>query len=209
MNMLVPIIYTIVGGFLGFCGALILEQHKRRQLEKDFKEGVCAELRETLPQFVNYYYLLNQALGKIDRDMLNWTYSMFSALNGESSGLIEKIENLLKLSDNQLAALSLRAKDPKTTAMSLKKFNLSFLEESITSFSLLDSPFRCSVLAIRTKINQLNQEIDLYNFFYERTFASGLTQKNWLNLDNNIKKSYEHIAQMSRKIAEMMKELIL
>ena len=77
MNILVPIIYTIIGGFLGFCGALIVEWYKRKRLEKDFKGGLCAELREALPRFVLNYYLLNKASSKINRDMLNWTYSIW------------------------------------------------------------------------------------------------------------------------------------
>ena len=212
MSIWVPIISTIggviVGWLLGFWITLKVEQQKRKQLGKDFKEGVYAELREALPRFVYNYYLLNQALGKTNRNILNWVHSMSSVADGELWKFVEPIEKLLKLSDGQLTALLSQSKDPMPTK-SLKKFNLSFLEENLSSFSLLGPHFRRSILGIRTKITWLNEEIDLYYFYYKTTFASGLTQENWLYLDTNMKINYEHIAKLSRKIAEGIKDLIL
>jgi hypothetical protein len=208
MNILVPIIYTIIGGFVGFCGALIVECYKRKQLEKDFKEGLCAEFREALPQFVSNYYYLNRALGNINRNMLNWTYSMLSIVDGKSFDLTE-IDSLLKLNNDQLIVRCRQIRNSEFETMSLKKFNLSFLRENIPSFSLLDSHFRRSALAIRTTIIHLNEEINLYNSFYEKTFAPGLTPENSSILDDNMKKSYKNIAHLCYETAEMIKKLIL
>lgn len=208
MNILGPIIYTIVGGLIGFCGALIVEWYKRKQLEKDFKESLRAELIEAFPKFVFHYHLFNLTLGKINHNTLTWTHSMLSAADGETSNLIKGIEDLLKFSNDELTTKFLENKDFKTISTSFKKFNLSFLRENTPTFSLLDSNFRRSILDIRTKINWLNEDIDQYKFFYEQTFIPRLTRENWLNLNNNMKKTCEHMRQLCYELSEMIKELL-
>ncbi len=212
MSIWVPVISVmggaIIGALIGFFFTLKVEQHKREQLKKDFKESLCTELREAMPRAVNLYFVLNKALGGVNRDMLNWIHSMSSVADGEPWEFAKRIEDLLKLSDDRLATLSLQAKDPEGTGSLIKKFNLSFTRENIFSFALLEPHFRRSILDIRTEIGCLNEEIELYNFFYEKTFASGLTQENREVLEINRKKSYETIAQVSCEIAEMIKKLI-
>ncbi|MCK4307227.1 hypothetical protein KAW50_03255 [candidate division WOR-3 bacterium] len=213
MSIWVPIISTIggaiVGWLLGFWGTLKVEQHKRKQLGKDFKEGLCAELKESLTQLVANYYLVNRTIGNINREMLEWVASMGVGTNGKLSEWSKEIEKWLKLSGNEVAALSSQVKASEFTPISLRKFNLSFLKENISSFSLLEPDFRRSVLVIRTNIGYLNEVIADRNFYFEKTFDSALTPENRSNLDINIKMAFELIAKLSRKLAEEIKKLIL
>ncbi|MDD5530313.1 MAG: hypothetical protein PHX21_09840 [bacterium] len=156
------LIGVVVGWLLGYCGTLRVEQRKREQLRKDFKEGLSTELREAQKWLSEDYGLLTEEL---------------------------------------------ETKNPETTTLGLKKYNLSFLQESISSFSLLESCFRVSVLSIRTKIDYLNSEIDRYNFFFEKTFDATLTSNDRLSIIANIKISYKGIAKLSFDIAEEIKKL--
>lgn len=203
------IVGIIVGWLLGFWGTLRVEQRKRKQLEKDFKESLFAELKEVLPILVCNYYLLNRDMGNINRDILNWVYSMRTEVEEKLAKPIKQIENLLKLSDIELVTRFPSTGNFKNSPTSLNKLNLSFLKENISSFSLLYSPLRGSILAVRTKIGFLNEIITQRNFYFEKTFETGLTAENSSILDENIKRSSKALAQQCRRTAEMIRDLIL
>lgn len=200
-----------VGWLLGFLGTLLVQWVKRSQIKKDVRGGVHIELRETIPILVGTYFVLNEALGKIDRNVLDWVRSMSSESNTEHEESIKSsIENLLKLSNDQLAVTLQAAKiaELKGRAKFIKRFSLPFLEQNISSIQLLDSSFKSSVLNITRKVNWLNEEIDRINFFYEKTFDSGLTEENWQIIERNLTSGYQNVARLCRDTTELIVKLI-
>lgn len=215
MIKLEPMIYTgfgvVLGFVLGFLGTLLTEFFKRRRSKKDFKEGLCAQLREVQPRLAGIYGSLSIALGKIDRDMLSWVHSMKLEWSGDPLEITQtKIEELLKLGNDELAKATqlLIATQSGRKVKYIKKISLPFLENNFHLIPLLDSNHQRFILDIWTKINWLKEEIDRCNFFFERTFDSSLSPENWEILHKNINKSYEVIAKLCRDIAESVSKII-
>jgi hypothetical protein len=115
----------------------------------------------------------------------------------------------MKLLDLDNEKLILLNKEPQNiSSLSFKKFNLSFLQENISSFSLLDKEFRHNVINIRTNINYLNACIDKIDFFYETSFTPSLSENNYNIIDKNIKNYYINIADLCKSTSEMIKNTI-
>ncbi|MBI5492891.1 MAG: hypothetical protein HY893_08170 [Deltaproteobacteria bacterium] len=207
MKILVPIIYTAFGWLLGFFGTLLQRWLEKKRLREEFKKTLSTELKEMTTRLVGSYFQLIDAFVGLNRDDLTWLYSMSSAFPGElSEETFKTMEGLLKLRDDELAKIAALRK--KTESLFLKKYNLPFLEESITSLTLLDSSLQTSVLAIRRNIVWLNEAIDRCNFFYEKSFDQSLSGENHLIMRANMKEEYKRMAQSCRKTADLCSKTI-
>jgi len=100
------IIYTAFGWVLGFFGTLLLQRINQKKRKYDFKESLCVEFREAIPQLAGTYYLLKETLGELDRDVLKWTQSMFSKFSKNDKKVLRSIATLLKRTDDELKALA-------------------------------------------------------------------------------------------------------
>ena len=182
-----------------------INQKKRKN---DFKESLCVEFKEAIPRLAGTYYLLKEALGELDRDVLSWTQSMFSKFSKDDKKLLKSIGTLLKKTDDELKALALHSKDSKRKTTSIKKMSLPFLQQNFSSISLLNPNFQRSVAGIQRNINSLNEEIDLYYFYLKKTFDSTLTAENYSLVNKNIDHAYQAIADLSYKTTERISKTI-
>ena len=133
------ILSAIVGGLLAIGGTLLIEFRKRKQLEKDFKKGVSAEITKILPELIINHYI---ACVDHNKDTLKWELSIlykFKEIYPELSKckeLINKLENILNLlKDRDFLDIDY---NNRVIYSNFIKFPLSFLEEKTTSFSLFE-----------------------------------------------------------------------
>jgi hypothetical protein len=209
MVELKPLIYTAFGWVLGLLSTIFVQWLNKRRLKKDFKKGLIAQLKEVIPRLTGTTYILSSNLGKLDKDILEWINSIISKFGGDFPEKYKGgTESLLKLTEEQLATLSLITRQADGKASFIKNINLPFLEVNILSFTLFGSDFQRSLFSILARINMLNEEIDRNNFYYEKTFDSTITRENWLILDGNTKKGYENIIKICRYLAESIIEIL-
>lgn len=205
-----PLIYTLFGWVLGVLGTLILERLKRRRAKKDFVKSVWAQFREVVPRLAGTYYSMKYNLGELDRDVLKWIKSVRSqGYQFLEEKTVEGIDKFLELDDEQIRGLNelIKQKPPKVS--SLRKFGVPLLQENISSILLLDSKLQHSLLDIRTKVNWLNEIVDQHNFFFEKTFDSGISDDNWKIIDSNIRNGYEQMGRWCRRISELIMEIVI
>lgn len=153
-------------------------------------------------------FLIAQKFGTYDRDLLNWLDPLIKKFSDTDlkQKLLKTIEALLKLNDEQLYALSQQRK-AQTKALSLKTFSLPFLDSKISTLSLFDTKFQNTILEIRSQVNLLSEEIEQARFFYEKTFDSTLNQENHAIISQNLRDSYQHIANVSRRIVDRISNI--
>lgn len=205
-----PSIHIALGWFLGILTNFIKDWLERRRLEKEFKETLITELKEITYRLVGNYILLGDIFVCSNRDNLAWAYSMVTAFpEGMPEDTIRLIEGLSKLNDNEHAQVQRVApsKD-ESKALFVPKFSVPFLEENITSLTMLDSSLQRFILDIRRNIGWLNENIDRTNFFYERTFDHTVSEKNHLTMRTEIQEGYKRMGELCRKTAELCKEAI-
>jgi len=204
-----PLIYTVLGFVLGLFGNLILERIKRKWLRKDFVNALYAQFKELVPKLAGNYLILKIDLGEMDRDALNWIKSVKSqGYQFLEDKTVEAIDKFLKLNDDQIRVVNQLNKQKPPKASFIKKFNLPVLDENISSISLLDSDLQYSLLDIKTKINWLNEIVERHNFFFEKTFDSGISRENWEIIDSNIREGYAQLGKWCRNTSELIMKLL-
>lgn len=188
-------------------GTLLLQWINENKRKKAFRKSLCAELEEVIPQLTGMYFVLNDALGKLDRDIISWTYTILSKYSEGEEKLLESVERYAERSDDQLKALASYRTFKKET-MSLKRITLPFLQQNFSSVSVLAPNLQRSLAAIERNVYFLNQETDLYYFYLKKTFDSTLTKENHDIVNNNIDHAYEASARLSHKVVELISRVL-
>ena len=191
------------GWFLGVFYSIFLENKKRKQAKEDYKESLFTEFDLVYPRIVTTYFSIIDEMGELNREKLEWMLNIISKKNSESlDNLKEKAINILKYNDEQIKSMNKKPHDTQT--LFLKKFNLSFLQENISSFSLLDKEFRYNTIKIRTNINFLNDCIDKVYFFYKATFIPDLSKSLQDISRINVNNYYIQIRDLCKSTSEMI-----
>lgn len=215
MNPWWMLLYVIVGGLVGFIGVIVgggityfinwkLEKNKREQLAKDFKEGVLSELRDALPRIVSYHYTSNLNLKTLNEKNLNWELKTLEEFEDIDTGMKEEIKGAKKLFKvGKLNGTIGKGREP------LVSLNLSILNESITSFSLLDSNIRGKIFRIKKNIYTLNTAIELSTVTYNKLLEANLPIETLDIIEKYMNMYAYQIGKLSYETAELIKDLIL
>jgi len=122
--------------------------------------------------------------------------------------MLRHIETLLKSSDEEIDAYAKEmAQQKDVVALNLKKYSLPFLKSNMSSISLLDMKLQRLIIQIRTRLNMVNEEIDLNFFYYVKTFDSTLSEDNSAIIKNNLNQSYQNISRQYRMIVDQITRL--
>jgi len=122
--------------------------------------------------------------------------------------MLRHIETLLKSSDEEIDAYAKEmAQQKDVVALNLKKYSLPFLESNMSSISLLDMKLQRLIIQIRTRLNMVNEGIDLNLFYYVKTFDSTLSEDNSAIIKNNLNQSYQNISRQYRMIVDQITRL--
>lgn len=204
------VVFLILGWLLGLLSPLIVDRVRRRYQINEVKQGIITELKEMKFRLVAAAYLLATRLGHFDRNLLVWISNTFQEYQGSEpkEETLKALQNLLKLSDQQLSALSDAVKFKPGGALSLKSQSLPFLDANISLLSMYPVDFQRRILEIRTQIDLLNQEIEDCRFFYGKTFDSGLSEENYKIVVDNTRKKYQLIEGAARRIADKISNLV-
>jgi hypothetical protein len=193
---IMPIIHVLTGGFIAYLGGWLLQNKRRRQLEKDFKEGIITELIEFLPQLVSHYVNEN-----LDEKGLNWSNTIFSRIEkGITQEDKEYFENIKKGITSMIKRKSKKEGAPQ-------QLNLSILNEPIQSFALLNSNLRSKIIHIRTNISRINNLIKhcLASYY---SFGELTDDKTTEQIKRDILRSKKLISIISFETAEIIAKII-
>ena len=191
------------GWVLGVFHSIYLENKKRKQAKEDYKESLFTEFDLVYPRIVTTYFSIIDEMGELNRENLEWVLNIISKKNNK---LLDDVKaNTIKIlgyNEEQLKTTNKKTHHKQT--LFLKKFNLSFLQENISSLSLLDKEFRSNAISIRTNINFINDCIDKVYFFYKATFIPDLSKSlqdtSYINVDNY----YIQIRDLCKSTSEMI-----
>lgn len=200
------VILIFFGWVLGVFSSMILENRKRKQAKEDYRESLFTEIDLVYPRIVCTYYSVINEMGELNKENLEWIRNIIIKKN---SNLLydvnDTVEEMLKHDDKEIKLLN--SKHDYSRTLLLKKFNLSFLEENISSFSLLDKKVRFNAIRLRTNINYLNDSIDKVDYFHRTYFVPDLPKENYKTAYINIKKYYINIKDLCKSTSEMIVSL--
>jgi len=202
--MMEKVALIFFGWLLGLLSPIIVDAIKTRYKKEEFRKAIISELKEIQYRLSCNVFLLNRRFGTIDKQLLLWTSKIFKSYTGiyAETRSLETLERQLKLSNEELENLSEVIKPDKRQALTLRKFATPFLDSHIGNLSLYSQDFQLKLFEIKSQLGLLNDQIEDYKFYYQKTFESDISTNNYNIISNNLEECYKSIADKAKTIAD-------
>ena len=186
------------GWSLGIASSLLIYWFGRFRKRRDFKNGLKTELIENLPRMTSSVLSLRTKLGTINHEHLNWIRnSLIKYYSPEKIvELFPTINELLRQTPDALEKASDGLKFlSEGKGKELRKFNLVFLENHLDKILLLYIDSQKLIYNIQFRIDVVNQAVDRYFFYFDKTLDPEIFKVNQNSLNENMNASYEMISK--------------
>jgi len=167
----------LLGWLLGLLAPAIVEGIRRKRELSEVLGALRRELAELRYRAGLAAHRIEMDFGKVDHASLEWMRALCDSYTGANAtdNIGKHVNDLLKLTEQELSALQAAMKRPKT-GLSLKKYAAPLLD-------------------------MVNEEIDQGRFFYQLTFQQ-LGAENRGIVEKNLEDSYVNIARQFRRLAD-------
>ncbi len=205
------VVEVCVGWLLGIGSSYIFRLYDRREKTRNFINGLEAELFEILPQSVGSVCLIKNDLGQFDYELLKWVDSV--SLKLQKTFFPHQdiwLKDLLRQAPDELLTISkVKASQGTGSSLTLKTFSIKYIEHNIDTLPLIDKNYQKILIEIISKVNIINQAIEQYYFYFEKTFDPQSCNVNQQILTANIKNSYVMISNFLIKTIDKIVILLL
>jgi hypothetical protein len=149
---------------------------------------------------------MKNSIGQLNHEVLTWVDLVCSKMQLEVfPGHDICIKTLLNYpSDDILEASKLMAAQKAGTRLSFKKFYIDYIERNIEILPLMDNKMQILIIDIISRLKLVNQEIDLYQFYFEKTFDPKSCSINEKALNTNLDNSTNLISKELIKISDTL-----
>jgi hypothetical protein len=202
----IPIIFLIIGWGLGILQIMITDKKERNRKIKDTASNLLVEFKEVMPRLVSAFYSLNNSLGILKKEHIDWISQKILKYPLKVEKITEFINKLSSLSDEEVRSFSRYTMEQEEIAKSVKKFYMPILKYSLESITYLD--YQTKIIEINKNFEWLNEEIENSNIFFQRTFEPGLTTDNYTRININFNKSLINITKLFKTIADCIDDFI-
>jgi hypothetical protein len=198
------------GWILGILSYFIFQWNERKHKIQDFKTGLLEELKEVLPELAMARYLIQNSIGELDLETVRWIKDALSTGNKDilAPEMIEGFEKLVNVPDDQLQAFSKLQQSDSNKGMSFKRYYLPFLDSNINIVPLLDIELQRLIFRMRRYFHKLEQEVEMYTFYFRKTFDPPSMAVNSDILKTNQLASRRSISILCLKTANEISSLI-
>lgn len=199
------VISLVIGWFLGIAGTLGVERYNQRQRRRRFLAGLRIEFARLQAGMAVVYWNLTDREGSITRDEIDWVMSRTRrAVDDEGvSSFRANFARAESFSDSDIAALQQVGQRRKELAVSLRMYELPFLETNLSEIANLDdSQVVAKVLNVKQQANIFNEIVTETREFHRMTFDSSLDKDNHERVRMLVEGGYAALRKRARWIAD-------
>jgi hypothetical protein len=204
MDALINAIFILLGWMLGLLSPRIVDLMQRPYRRSELKRSLFLELEDFRVRLASAIYVFASSRGSVDRELLLFIEPILRSdkVYPQSKEIADAVGLMLKLTDNEIGAISLRGAS-KTGGLTIKKYSLPFLNSQLSSLYLFSPEFQRISLKIASRLEIINDEIDTAMFNYKKTFDSLSTENYAIVLQNYNYSSHQIAIQYRALIADI------
>ena len=199
------LISLVVGWFLGIAGTLGVERYDQRQRRRRFLAGLRIEFARLQAGMAVLYWNLTDREGAITREEIDWVMSRTRrAVDDEGvSSFRANFARAESFSDADIAALRQVGQRRKQLAVSLRTYQLPFLDTNVSEIANLDDPETvASIFNVKHQVNMFNEIVDETREFHRMTFDSSLEKDNHERVSMLVEGGYTAIRNRAKWTAD-------
>lgn len=197
------VVILILGWLLGLLSHSVIEWNRSIRRADELRSSIALELDELKYRIAWGALAMFGRQQALDREVVDWfigAVQEYKGVHAESKAL-SMLKEMTTLDDARLQAYLAKLARPGRGA-NLKQFHLPLLSAAIGELSILPAESQRLALDVLRQIGMLNEEIQLSNDNFQRTFDTSITGGNRAILDSNIQLGYMTIGKMSRWLVE-------
>ena len=115
---------------------------------------------------------------------------------------------ILKFPEEQIVAAFHHSKIASSIGIGLKKINLAYVDNNLNIVSLLETDIQKLIIKIQSQKLLINQEIDRYFFYFNKTYDSGISEDNLNRIKKNMKEASKIIFKFSYNMVSEIDNLL-
>lgn len=203
------ILLVVLGWLLGILSPVIVDRIRHGREAKELRVALISELTQLRYRLAIAAYFVQMHLGTVDRQFLEWLKPVLEGYDGPDSieDILKAVNDQLRLTDGKIAAFVASQKAKPEQSITFKKYAVPLLDSRITMLSAFKVAIRDVLLAIRTHLNFLNEEVDEARFYLRHSFDTSPSQNNYAAIRDNLDSSIEHVGKRARSIVDLIGDI--
>ena len=179
----------------------------------EVKLAISTELQQIHRRLVAYVYMSAMRSGALDRPLLNWLISNLDAYTGlyedENTNAKRTLQEFLTYDDAYIMAAGEKVREVKSgRTVSWIRIRTPFLDTQIGRLVIFDRTVQNRLMGIKTRVEIINDDIELARFYFEKTFDSGLSEKNSEIIKANLDQARGEIGKKAQRTADLIAEYL-
>lgn len=196
----------LLGWLLGLLSPLIVDAVKHRRDVSQGRIAILSELSELAIVLAMAGYRACQEAGLLDRGSLLWARGIVSFSGDRHRGFLETIDEMLKYTDEQLAAVAAHCATSARTSPMLQCYPAPLLDSRVAALWTFETDFQRRLLAVRRNLSLLDETVVQLRQYFRMTFEDH-SQGNRSRIDANIRQLYENYFERAKIITQQIAEL--
>jgi hypothetical protein len=206
-----PLLMLVLGWLLGLVAPLISDRITQGQeTRKELVPGVRSDLIELQFKLGFLRYALAIRFGTYDGEFLKWLKPIVDDYNQiyPDQKVFPEIDERLKMTDAQLAALAQASQsDTSKAGISLRKYDIAFIESQLDKLGRLDVETHRLILVIRARLGYLNEMVDEARVYFRLTFEN-ISDKNHEQIVDNINGVCRVYGENARDVVDLIRQAL-
>ncbi len=209
--MVNTVLLVLFGWLLGLLGSIVVDENRRRRRLTQIRDALVMELSEIRLKLAFTAYIMAMHFGTWDRDFLKWTKTVLDSYGGINADpeIHSAIAKLLAMDDQQLNLARKHSKAAPLGAVGVKTYVTPFIDSNLDNVTLFSRDFQQVVLETKAQLRLINEQVELAQFYYQQTFASGITPENFQIVTKNLRDTYQRIGGQARTIANLVERCVV
>jgi len=206
MNITQSILFLIVGWLFGLLSPVIVDEIRRRRQASKIRSAVLVELTEVRLKLASDAFMMAMRFGTWDRPMLEWFKSIFDLYSGSYADpkIIKATNEMLSRPDSDLSAIANHFKAPLHKALSLRSYFTPVMDSQVANFVIFNAGTQNLLIEIRTQLTFMNEIVEQAQFFYQKSFDSGVSEENVKIIQNNLNETYQKLGEKAHSVADLI-----
>jgi hypothetical protein len=206
MNTTQSILFLILGWLFGLLSPAIVDEIRRRRQVSQIKASVLVELTEVRLKLAADAFSIFVHFGTWDRPMLEWFKSIFDLYSGSYADpkFIKATNEMLSCPDSDLSVIINHFKSPPHKALSIRSYFTPVMDSQVANFVIFNVDTQNLLTEIRTQLTFMNEIVEQAQFFYQKTFDSGVSEKNGEIIKNNLNEAYQKLGEKALSVADLI-----
>lgn len=203
------LLYIFFGWLLGIVGSFLIDYYRTNKIAKRSLDVIGGEIYDLQVRLALVYYLNGSKRSLVDIPGYRWVNNILSDYDGPllERELSELLKTISAHDDNEIAVALKSQVAPESKRTGLHKYDVPILRSRLSDLIHLNTDTARRLIEIVVELELYNQQVDLYRYWFDKTFDSTISKENYKIVNDNLNTAETTIVWAAMKFAKKIEKL--